>query len=357
MKALVLVGGLGTRLRPLSVNFAKAMMPVANRPFMARVVDRLKRYGVTEVIFTRGHLAGQMERFFGQGDGFGLKVTYVDEKTPLGTAGGIKNCRHLLGGDTFLVLNGDIYADIDYTALLDSHRNRRAVATIALTPVDNPAAFGLVETDAEGRIRRFIEKPGAGEITTNMINAGCYALEPEVLELIPSGRPVSIERETFQRLLSDDRAPFYGYDITGSYWIDMGNRERYFQLNMDVAKASGGGPADWGRDVSIDPAAEISGPVVIGDRCRLGAGAVVRGPAVLGDGTTLGKGARVERSVVWDGVVIGDRVAIEDSVVATGCRLEAGAIIEDSVLADGVNVPEAYRLSAAALWPGTILNN
>ncbi|ADJ26304.1 Nucleotidyl transferase [Dehalogenimonas lykanthroporepellens BL-DC-9] len=356
MKALVLVGGLGTRLRPLSVNMPKAMMPVVNRPFMARVVERLARHGVNEVIFTRGHLAGRMESYFGDGSAFGVKVMFVDEEQPLGTAGGVRNCQGLLGNGTFLVLNGDIYADIDYTALLEYHRRRGATATIALTPVANPAAFGLVETGADGRIARFIEKPSPDEITTDMINAGCYALEPAVLEYIPAGRPVSIERETFQQLLAE-RRPFYGYDISGSYWIDMGNSERYYRLNMDLLAGAGGGRNNWGRNVVMDATAEITGPVIIGNDCRLGAGAVVRGPAALGDGTRLGRGARVEGSIVWDGVFIGDRAAVTGSVVAAGCHLGSEAVVADSVLADGVWVDEGRTLNEAEVWPGTILNN
>jgi mannose-1-phosphate guanylyltransferase len=356
MKALILVGGLGTRLRPLSVNTPKAMMPVLNTPFMGHVVRRLARHGVTEVVFTRGHLAGLMERYFGDGSGFGLKVTYVDESRPLGTAGGIKNCQSLLGDGTFLVLNGDVYSHIDYTAMRRVHAQTGALATIALTPVPNPAAFGLVETEDDGRIRRFIEKPRADEITTNMINAGCYLLEPAVLDYIPADTTVSIERQTFQSLLAEGR-PFYGYDMTGAYWIDMGNREKYFQLNMDLLAQSGEVQACCGRGTGIDAAAAVNGTVVIGDNCRIEAGAVVNGPAVIGNGCVVSSGAVVTASVIWNGVTIGPNTVISNSIIADGCVIGTGARVEGTVLADGVFSAPGLALSDTAVWPGTILNN
>lgn len=356
MKALILVGGLGTRLRPLSVNTPKAMMPVLNVPFMGHVVGRLVRHGVTEVIFTRGHLAGQMERYFGNGSGFGVKVTYVDETRPLGTAGGIKNCQSLLGDSTFLVLNGDVYSRIDYTAMLRVHREKGAMATIALTAVDNPAAFGLVETESDGCIRRFIEKPKADEITTNMINAGCYLLEPAVLDYIPEDTAVSIERQTFQSLLADARL-FCGFDISGTYWIDMGNREKYFQLNTDLLAAADEVQVCCGKGSEIAPSACINGSVIIGDNCCIEAGAVINGPAVIGDAGCIGSGAVISDSIIWSGVTIGGGAAVNRSIIADRCSIGSGARIEGTALADGVFVAPGLTLAGTAVWPGTIINN
>ncbi|MGI2335690.1 MAG: sugar phosphate nucleotidyltransferase [Dehalogenimonas sp.] len=356
MKALILVGGLGTRLRPMTVNIPKAMMPVLNMPFMGHVVERLVQHGVSEVIFTRGHLAGQMERYFGNGTGFGLKVTYVNEPYPLGTAGGIKNCQALLDDGTFLVLNGDVYSHIDYTAMLRLHRERQAMASIALTTVDNPAAFGLVETESDGRIRRFLEKPKADEIMTNMINAGCYLLEPEVLDYIPPDIPVSVERQTFQLLLAESK-PFYGYDISSAYWIDMGNREKYFQLNLDLLPTSREVKNYHGKGTKISPSARIMGSVVIGDNCRVEAGAVINGPAVIGESSCIGAGTVITKSLIWSEVNIGDGADIRCSIIADRCSIGSGAQVDGAALADGVFVGPSLVLSGSTVWPGTILNN
>ena len=356
MKALILVGGLGTRLRPLTINTPKAMMPVLNKPFMAHVVGRLAEHGVTEVVFTRGHLASQMERFFGDGVDFGVKVTYVDESQPLGTAGGIKNCERHFNDGTFFVLNGDIFSTIDFSAMLRYHRQRGATATIALTPVDNPGDFGLAETESDGRISRFVEKPKADEITTNMINAGCYLLEPEVLDYIQPDTVTSIERETFQQLLTENR-PFFGFDATGAYWIDMGNRDKYFQLNMDILNASMETGVILGAGVEIDTSARMEGHVIIGDNCRVGAGVVINGPTIIGPGCCIGADVTMSDSIIWAGVNIGARAVVRRSIIADNCSIGAGNRVNDSALADGIYSASDISFQDVSVWPGTIINN
>jgi mannose-1-phosphate guanylyltransferase len=337
------------------------MMPVLNKPFMAHVVNHLMKHGVDEVILTRGHLAGQMERYFGDGAGMGLKITYVDENRPLGTAGGIKNCERYLDGP-FFALNGDIFSTIDLTAMLQAHREKGAVATIALTPVDNPAAFGLVETEGDGRIRRFIEKPKPDEATTNMVNAGCYILEPEVLGYIKPDTNTSIERETFQLLLKD-RRPFYAWSDRDAYWIDMGNRDKYFQLNMDIlagrCRCALTLPPGihLGDGVVIDGTARLTGNVVIGKECRVGAGTTLSGPVVLGDGCCVGENAVIGNSIIWSGVNFGEGAVITDSIIAGNCRISPRNRITASSLADGVYTPPGLILTASQIWPGTVLSN
>ena len=361
MKALILVGGLGTRLRPLTINTPKAMMPVLGKPFLAHVIDQLVKHGVDEVIVTRGHLAGQMERYFGDGSSTGITMTYVEEARPLGTAGGIKNCESHLDS-TFIVLNGDVFSTIDISSMLSAHREKRAMATIALVPVENPAAFGLVETDRDGRIIRFIEKPKPDEVTTDMINAGCYILEPEILDYIEPGANVSIERETFQMLLKD-RRPFYAWSGRGAYWIDMGNRDKYLELNKDIlegrCRCAASLPPGFhlGEDADIDATASITGNVVIGRNCRVGAGARIIGPAVLGDGCTVAPGATIERSLVWSGVSLCEGSVVDSSIIADGCRISPRNRITASALADGVYTPPDLILTASQIWPGTILSN
>jgi mannose-1-phosphate guanylyltransferase len=360
MKALILVGGLGTRLRPLTINTPKAMMPVLNKPFMAHVVDQLIEHRVNEVIFTRGHLAGQMEQYFGE-DYRGCRVTYVDEKKPLGTAGGIKNCERFLG-DTFFALNGDVFSTIDLSAMLKQHKANNAVATIALTPVENPSAFGLVETENDGRIRRFVEKPKPSEITTDLINAGCYILEPEIFSYIKPETNTSIERETFQLLLKDHRS-FYAFVDRESYWIDMGNRDKYFQFNMDMlngrCRCFSTPPAgvNIGEGAMVDPTAVITHNVLLGKQCIVGPGVKVNGPVIIGDGSHIGKNSVIQDSVLWGDVGLGDDEIVLDSVIADHCHIGSGNRVSGSALADGVYTPSDYSLTGSQVWPGTVFSN
>lgn len=362
MKALILVGGLGTRLRPLTINTPKAMLPVLNRPFMAHVVENLTQHGITEIIFTRGHLAGELESHFNENYSSGVEFIFVDEKQPLGTAGGIKNCQAYLDNEAFIVLNGDVYTNIDLTSMLRFHKDKGAIATIALTPVANPSAFGLVETEADGRIRRFVEKPLPEEVTTDMINAGCYILEPEVLDFIKPSTNVSIEKKTFQIFLKD-KQPFFGWSDRTSYWIDMGSREKYFQLVSDMlsglCRCSSAPPpgVHLGEGTVVEPSASIEGHVVIGCNCRIGAGAQVTGPAVIGDNCCIGKDAAISASILWSGCQVADGSSVSGSVIAGNCRLFAGSKVSGSTLADGVYVPQGACLEEYRIWPGTILNS
>jgi mannose-1-phosphate guanylyltransferase len=360
MKALILVGGLGTRLRPLTINTPKAMMPVLNKPFMAHVVDHLIEHNVDEVIFTRGHLAGQMEQFFGESY-HGCKVTYVDESRPLGTAGGIKNCERYLD-DTFFTLNGDVFSTIDLSAMLRQHKVKKAVATIALTPVENPSAFGLVETENDGRIRRFVEKPRADEITTDLINAGCYILEPEIFSYIKPDTNTSIERETFQLLLKDYRS-FYAFVDLESYWIDMGNRDKYFQFNMDMlngrCRCSSTPPAgvNIGDGAMIDPSAVITDNVLMGKMCFIGPGVRIKGPVIIGDGSQIGINSLIQSSVLWGDAELGDDDIVRDSIIAGHCHIGSRNRISSSALADEVYTPSDYSLTGSQVWPGTVFSN
>ncbi|XUW99425.1 MAG: NDP-sugar synthase [Dehalogenimonas sp.] len=360
MKALILVGGLGTRLRPLTINTPKAMMPVLNKPFMAHVVDHLISHGVDEIIFTRGHLAGQMELYFGE-IYRGCKVTFINEDRPLGTAGGIKNCERYLDS-TFFALNGDVFSTIDLSAMLAQHHSNNAVATIALTPVENPSAFGLVETEKDNRIRRFIEKPKPEEITTDLINAGCYMLEPEVFKYIESGKNTSIERETFQFLLRD-HCPFYAFVDRKSYWIDMGNRDKYFQLNMDMlsgrchCSATPLAGSNIGDGTTLDSSVTITGNVMLGHGCHVAPGVRIEGPVVVGDRCNISKNALISNSVIWENVELNENDEVNESIIADNCHIGSGSRLFGSTLADGVYTTPDYFLTGSQVWPGTALSN
>ena len=357
MKAVILVGGEGTRLRPLTCNIPKAMVPVVNKPFLEHVIGNLAKHGIKDIILAKGHLAGPIAEYLGDGTQLGVRLTFVVEDTPLGTAGAFKNVASYLD-ETFLALNGDIFTDLDYTGVLSFHRQRRAKATITLAPVEDPTAYGVIETDEQGRVGRFLEKPAPGEVTTNMINAGTYVLEPEVLAEIPPQVKVSIERETFPLLL-DRGDPVYAYSSPG-YWMDMGTPQKYLQLHRDLlngkcrhyAPTSGAGVVT-GTQINIHPAAQITGPVLIGNNCTIEQNVRLIGPVVIGDGCHLLEGALIEDSVIWHNVQLGRQVELKHSIVADHCHLLDGCSVEDSVLGDNVTVVSGGKLAAdSKIWPG-----
>jgi mannose-1-phosphate guanylyltransferase len=352
VEAVILVGGLGTRLRPLTYNTPKSLVPVLNRPFLEYVLCRLKEHGVDEVILALSNLAPPIEACFGDGASLGLKISYVHEKAPLGTAGAIKNASEMVS-DTFFVLNGDIFSDLDFSAMLDFHRRHKALATIALTPVDNPTAYGLVETNCEGRVTRFLEKPKSEEVTTNMINAGTYILEPEVLDMIPAGVECSVERQTFPAMLAAGDA-VYAFPSTG-YWIDIGNPEKYTQLNFDLLSGKGGRYGfQSGKDIvigrgsQIHPTARLTGPVLVGDNCVIGQEVIITGPSVIGHECRIEDAAVLSASIVWQRTTIGDGCRIISSIVAGDCRMQPGSEARLAVLGDHVTLSPGCKLE-----PGT----
>jgi len=357
MKALILVGGEGTRLRPLTCNTPKAMVPVLNTPFLEHVIRHLGKHQVKDIVLAQGHLAQPIESYLGDGSRLGVRLTYIVEDEPRGTAGAIKNAESYLD-ETFLAMNGDIFNDLDITAVVEFHRKRKAKVTIALTPVADPTAYGLIETEERGRILRFLEKPGWDEVTTNMINAGTYVLEPDVLtQILPETR-VSIERETFPLLLSQGE-PVYAYP-SSAYWLDMGTPEKYLQLHRDLLSGKSGHytPATdrevlIGRQCSVHPTAQINGPVVIGDNCTIGENTRLTGPVVIGNGCTILEDTVIKGSIIWHDVQMGPRVRLKESMVADHCCLNADSVIEEAVLGDNVTVAEGYKLEPGSkIWPG-----
>jgi mannose-1-phosphate guanylyltransferase len=359
MKAIILVGGEATRLRPLTPNTPKAMLPVLNIPFLTHVIRRLSSHGISDIILTQSHFAKAISDHFGEGKEMGVRLSYVIEETPMGTAGAAKNSEALLD-EPFLVLNGDVFTDLDDTAMTAFHREKNARVTIALTPVADPTSYGLVETDSEGRVLRFLEKPRPDQITTNMINAGTYVMEPEVLDWIPARTKFSFERELFPRLLERGE-PVYAY-ASDAYWIDMGTPENYFQLHKDLLKGrssqhdpgEGHQPVIIGEGSTIDPDTEIEGPVVIDRNCVIERGVKIRGPVVIGSGSIISEDCRIESAVIWQQVRVEPRVNLKDTIVAHHCHLEAGCRLEKAVLGDHVTVPSRARLAPGSkIPPGT----
>ena len=356
MKAVILVGGEGTRLRPLTCNIPKPMVPIVNRPFLEHMIAYLKLHGITEIVLALGYLPKHIETFFGDGSNFGVSLTYSVEKAPLGTAGAVKNLQTLIDGP-FVVFNGDVFTDLDLTEMIKLHRRHRSKATLFLTPVEDPTAFGVVETDGTGRVLRFTEKPKREEVRANTINGGCYVLEPEVLDEAPGGQFYMFERSLFPRLL-EMGAPMYGFLSTG-YWLDIGTPDRYIQLHHDLVSGAVNSPAltqgiSRGAGCEIAPSANLVGPVVMGDGCKIGSDVHVEGPVVLGPGCSIEEGSSLHDTVLWQGARVGPHSTLRRCVlgnrasVGTRVSITDGAIIGDDVQIGDDNVLER----GVAVWPG-----
>ncbi len=338
-KAVILVGGEGTRLRPLTYEMPKPMVPVLNRPFLEHTLAYLKHYGVDDIVLAACYLPQAITRYFGDGGGVGVSLSYVVEESPLGTGGAIKNLASHLD-DTFVAMNGDIFSDIDIGEMLKLHRESGAKVTIALTWVADPCAFGVVETEPDGRIRRFVEKPSPDKVTSNWINAGIYVMEPEVLEHIPPDTFHMVEKGLFPCLLELGE-PIYGYRSEG-YWLDMGTPLKYLCLNADLLEGGEAksfvigdiapGEVCCAADAVLHPAAGVRGPTVIGAGCTVSGGAVIKGPAVIGPDCRIGEGASIERAILWQGVCVGGGAVIRECVIGSGVEVEDNARIEGRVI-------------------------
>jgi NDP-sugar pyrophosphorylase family protein len=345
---VILAGGQGTRLRPLTLARAKPVVPLLNRPFLAYQLSLLRRHGVTDVILSCSYRVEDVQAALGDGGAFGVRLRYVVEAVPLGTGGGVRNAVDLASGEVF-VLNGDVLTDVDLTDMRRFHQAQGSRTTIYLAPVADPRAYGLVETDAAGHIERFREKPGADEaITTNLINAGVYLLDAALLQRMPPDRPVSIEREFFPALIADG-VPCFGW-APETYWRDIGNPAAYLAAQIDLLGERVKTPltppgvrldGSWiGTGTSLPPGVHVTGPSLIGNDVTLGDSARIGPFAVIGDGCSIGAGARVERSVLWERVDVGPRAVIQDSVIGSEARIAAEAVVgPGAVLESGTAFP------------------
>jgi len=342
MKAILLAGGKGTRLRPLTIHTPKPIVPIFNRAFLHYQIDLLKQVPeIDEVILSLNYQPRRIEEVFGDGADLGIKIRYVVEPVPLGTAGAIKYAGDKLT-ESVVVFNGDVMTQLDLAAVIRMHRERQARATIVLTPVANPSAYGLVETDAQSNIKRFIEKPKPEEITTNHINAGIYVLEPDTFDRIPSEVPWSIERSYFPSLIERNET-FVAYIYNG-YWIDIGTPEKYVQVHRDIMDGRFVAPPFAGLtsprrciapDVRIEEGATIGDPVFIDEGVLVKAGARLGPYAVLGRQTQVEEEATIERAIVWPNCRIGSQSSITDAVLGRQCHvgrnvsLNSGAVLGD----------------------------
>jgi mannose-1-phosphate guanylyltransferase len=351
MQALILVGGEGTRLRPLTSTIPKPVVPLVDRPFIAYMLEWLRSHGVDDVVMSVGFLAAGVRNVLGDGATFGLRLTYVEEPRPLGTGGAAKFAEELLD-KRFFMLNGDVLTDIDLSKQLEQHERTGARGTLALIPVDDPSAYGLVRVDEDGAVREFLEKPAPDQIDTNKISAGAYVLEREVLSLIEPGTNASIERDVFPRLVGEG---LYGFDAD-SYWLDIGTPDRYLQATFDILERNvttavgtelGETFISVARDVDAD--GRIVPPAVVGSGCRIGDGARIGSLAVLGDNVKVGEGTTVEQAVVLQGAEIGPGCSLRYCILGAGARIGANTQIEGgAVLGEGVTVGADNVLSRGA---------
>ncbi len=340
MQALILAGGEGTRLRPLTIHTPKPVVPIVNRPFLFYQIEILKRAGIRDITLSLSYQPNKIADIFGDGDELGLTIRYTVEASPLGTAGAYKNAQEQLT-NTAVVFNGDILTDIDIAKVIERHRERKAAATIVLVPVENPSAYGLVETEADGRVRRFLEKPKPEEITCNTINAGVYILEPHVLDYIPANEKYSFEYQLFPALLAN-KEPFYA-DTWDGYWLDIGTPQRYHQANIDVINgrvhffdlarpqmraASGEGEAPKFDALSV-----------VDKTCSIKPGAEIIN-SVLGPNCIVEERARIENSVLLAGVRVGKLTEVRNSILGKSSLIGRNAKVEGAVLGDKTSLTD-----------------
>lgn len=350
MKAVILVGGEGTRLRPLTCKTPKAIVPILNRPFLEHLLGYLKKHRVTDAILAMGYLPDPIQNCLGDGTQFGVRLTYLVEESLLGTAGAVKNAEPFLDGP-FVVFNGDILTEIDLTTMMKRHEEIKPKVSIALTPVDNPTIYGVVETDARGMVQRFVEKPSWDKVTTNMINAGIYIMEPEVLAYIPKSTPSMFENYLFPRLLEMGES-ILSYP-SDAYWIDIGTPEKYLQANHDLLLRRGDRAIQTEGESQIHATAQVEGPVLIAEGCIISEGAKLKGPTVLGPSCQIGYGAVVEGAVLWHHSIVGEKAVLRNCIVCSHSYVDQGGqVLDNCVLGDGVTVASGNMLdNGAKVWP------
>jgi NDP-sugar pyrophosphorylase family protein len=343
MKAMILAAGVGSRLDPLTRNIPKPMVPIVNKPVMEHIVEMLARNGIRDIIVNLHYLGDQIQAHFGTGERWGVRIHYSPEDRLWGDAGSVKRCEDFFDEDTFLVVGGDDLVDMDLGRLVQFHKDKKAIATIALSLVDDPSEYGIALLNERGRITRFLEKPKGEVIFSNSANTGVYVFSRDIFDLIPKGVHYGFGNDLFPMLL-EQKTRFYGY-LTSSYWKDVGNLRKYREAHLDALN----GRVDikipvpevrkyvWmGENVEIDPSAEIGYPVVIGNNCRIEKGARLLEYSVLADNCVLEEGAVVKQSILWHGACVMRGTMLERCVVAEKCSVKSSAAVFDGVIVDPV---------------------
>ncbi|MBJ7400540.1 NDP-sugar synthase [Mycolicibacterium sp.] len=340
--AVILVGGKGTRLRPLTLALPKPMLPTAGLPFLTHLLSRIAEAGIDHVILGTSYQPGTFEAEFGDGSTLGLQMEYVTEEEPLGTGGGIANVAPMLRNDTVMVFNGDVLSGVDLGAMLNTHHDRDADVTLHLVRVSDSRAFGSVPTDAEGNVLAFLEK--TEDPPTDQINAGCYIFKRGIVDRIPRGRNVSVEREVFPGLLAAG-AKVCGF-VDSGYWRDMGTPEDFVHGSADLVRGIAPSPALGGR----------RGESLVHDDATVAPGAVLIGGTVVGRGAEIGPGVRLDGAVIFDGATVAAGAVVERSIIGFGARIGPGSLIRDGVIGDGADIgARCELLRGARVWPGVII--
>lgn len=364
MKAVVMAGGEGSRLRPITANRPKPLVPICNQPIMEHILTLLKRHGIHEVVSTLHYLSDEIQGYFGDGADFDVRMSYSVEDVPLGTAGSVKKAEDQLRDDTFLIVSGDALTDCDLTRALAFHRAKGSVATLILYRVPSPLEFGVVITDDDGKIVRFLEKPSWSEVFSDTVNTGMYILEPEILDLMEPGKNYDWSSDIFPKLLEMGR-PMYGY-IMNEYWCDVGSLNQYREaqeflmsgrVDLPTAGLSGGSGVTMGQNCVIDETVTLVPPVFLGRNVKVKRGARIGPYSVIGDNTLIEEGANVERSVVWDSSYIGPSVGIHSAIVCSRATIKRDSVVrEDAVVGDRCLVDVGCVIRPRVkLWPDKII--
>jgi mannose-1-phosphate guanylyltransferase/phosphomannomutase len=359
MKAVVMAGGAGSRLRPLTINHPKPMVPMVNKPVIAHILDLLKRHGILDVVMTLQFMAEEIQDYFGDGQSNGMNIQYSIEETPLGTAGSVKQAQPLLD-DTFIVISGDAITDVDLSAVIEYHRSKKSLATIALYRVPNPLEYGVVIVDDSGRIRQFQEKPSWGEVISDTVNTGIYVLEPKVLDYFEPQISYDFSKDLFPMLL-EKNDPMYGYVVEG-YWCDVGNLAEYMRANNDILEGRAhveplgqqlGGGIWVGEGVEIAPDAQLYGAVFLGQGVKIKAGVIIHGPTSIHEYTVVDNYVHIDRSIIWRNCYIGEGSELRGAIIGRQCSLKRKVVVfEGGVLGDFTVIGEGAVIHPGVkIWP------
>lgn len=333
MKAVILAGGFGTRLRPLTNNTPKPVVYVANRPFLVHQIELLVKHGIDEIILVLHFLPDEVRKVIGDGKEWGIKIHYLVEETPLGTAGAVKYAEKFFDKEPFVVFNGDVLTDLNISKLINYHREKKAAVTLTLTEVEDPTSFGLIITDKKGRVERFIEKPNWDAVVAKTINAGTYIIDPKVFKDVPAGKEYSFERQLYPSLL-EAGVPIYGY-VSDAYWLDIGNAEKYKEAHEAILRG----------DVLVKTKGERVGSSLIGEKVKIAKETELKDYVVLGDNVFVGEYSVLDRCIVWKNTKIGSHVHLEDCIIGNNCMIDDGVVIDRGlVLADGSVIKKGTKI-------------
>jgi mannose-1-phosphate guanylyltransferase/phosphomannomutase len=360
MKAVVMAGGEGSRLRPLTIRRPKPMVPIVGKPVMEHILNLLKRHGITEVVVTVQYLASSIEDYFGNGSQFGMHITYSREDVPLGTAGSVKNAEEQLT-EPFLVISGDALTDYDLTDLIAYHNDKKSLATLLLAHVYNPLEYGVIITNEDGHIAQFLEKPSWGEVFSDTINTGIYVLDPQIFSYFEKNKPFDFSQELFPMMLRKGD-PIYGYVVPKGYWCDVGSLSEYMRANadalqglvdIDIPAKNIGGNIWCEEGVDIAEEAQLYGPIYLAHDCKVRSGAIIHGPSTIGAYAVVDERAQVDRSIVWNNSYIGERSELRGAIVGSSSNIKSKAVMfEGSVIGDNSIIQDGAIIQPnVKIWP------